>query len=113
MFLFGENYEGVCQIRNDLKNQKRGYVGSRLQNVFDQIKLGNFGDLKEAHKMIDDLCNGKDVFVTCFDFYAYIESQTAIDEAYRNPQIWNQMAINGIAKSGKFSSDRSILEYCS
>jgi starch phosphorylase len=34
------------------------------------------------------------------------------DDTYRNQQLWTKMAIIGLAKSGKFSSDRTIQEYC-
>jgi len=35
-----------------------------------------------------------------------------VDETYRDYKRWTTMAILGLAKSGKFSSDRTIAEYC-
>jgi glycogen phosphorylase len=32
--------------------------------------------------------------------------------AYRDQRKWNEMAVIGVAKSGKFSSDRTISQYC-
>jgi starch phosphorylase len=48
----------------------------------------------------------------CFDFYSYIDAQNKVDETYRDYNKWTKMAIEGLAKSGKFSSDRTISEYC-
>lgn len=112
MFIFGERVDGVNKIRKELWEGKRGYIGKRLQRVFDCITGGMFGDVSVMHHIIDSLSNGGDHYITCFDYYAYIDAQNKVDETYRNQKKWNQMAITGIAKSGKFSSDRTISEYC-
>jgi starch phosphorylase len=59
------------------------------------------------------LANGGDNYITCFDFYSYVDAQERVDAVYRDTKKWNEMAILGIVKSGKFSSDRTIAEYCS
>ena len=33
-------------------------------------------------------------------------------QTYRDYNLWTKMAITGLAKSGKFSSDRTIAQYC-
>ena len=48
----------------------------------------------------------------CFDYYSYLEAQERVDETYRNYPKWTSMAIHGVAYSGKFSSDRTISQYC-
>ena len=64
------------------------------------------------HPLIDNLCNGGDFYITCFDFGSYCEAQAKVDHCYRDYKKWTTMAILGLAKSGKFSSDRTIAEYC-
>ena len=91
---------------------RRNYVGKQLGRVFDTIRSGFFGDTSVIHGLIDHLCDGGDHYITCTDFYSYLEAQERADQAYRNVRQWNQMAIMGIAKCGKFSSDRTIAEYC-
>ena len=44
---------------------------------------------------------------------AHMEAQERVDAAYRDQNKWCRMAIEGIANSGKFSSDRTIGEYAS
>ena len=113
MFIFGERVDGVNKIRKELHEGKRGYVGGRLQKVFDKIQDGFFGDVSVIHPIIEAVSNGGDHYITCFDFYSYIDAQNRVDETYRDYKKWTTMAITGIAKSGKFSSDRTIYEYCS
>ena len=45
------------------------------------------------------------------DLPPYIDTQRAVGEAYTHPVIWTQKAILNVARIGKFSSDRTILEY--
>jgi starch phosphorylase len=113
MFIFGERVAGVERIRKELAEGKRGYVGGRLQRVFDTIKSGFFGDTQVIHPILDHLANGGDHYITCFDFYSYIDAQERADVLYKDQKKWNEMCIIGIVKSGKFSSDRTIAEYCS
>ena len=45
------------------------------------------------------------------DFEAYAEAQRKIEALYRDEKGWAKSALTNIAKSGKFSSDRTIEEY--
>lgn len=112
MFIFGERIEGVNKIRKELAEGKSGYVGSKLQRVFDTIFSGFFGDTSMVHPVLGSLTDGQDHYITCFDFYSYIDAQSKADQTYRQYDKWTEMAILGVAKSGKFSSDRTIHEYC-
>lgn len=111
MFIFGERVDGVNRIRKELYEGKTNYVGSRLQKVFNVINDGFFGDVSIIEPIIGSLANGGDHYITCFDFYSYIDAQNRVDETYRDYAKWTKMAIEGIANSGKFSSDRTISEY--
>lgn len=90
----------------------RSYVGSRLGRVYETIKCGTFGGNTQAFiHLIDNLINGGDNYLVSHDFYSYLDAQEKVDATYRDQKKWNRMAIEGIAKSGKFSSDRTISEY--
>ena len=113
MFIFGERVDGVDACRKQMYDGKRDYVGKRLKRVFDTIKAGFFGDTSVIHPILDHLQDGGDHYITCFDFYGYIDANNVVDQTYRDYRKWTEMAIVGVAKSGKFSSDRTIAEYCS
>lgn len=74
MFIFGEDVEGVSKIRHQIYEGKRGYVGGRLKRVFDTILSGFFGDTQVIHPILEHLANGGDHYITCFDFYSYIDA---------------------------------------
>ena len=71
-----------------------------------------FGDVSIAHPIIESYVDGKDYYLVTADFNSYVKAQNKVDETYRNQKLWNKMSIMGVAKSYKFSSDRTIQEYC-
>ena len=112
MFIFGKNVQEVGVAKKLMYEGDRDYVGSRLGRVYETIKCGNFGGNTQAFvNLIDTLINGGDNYLVSHDFYSYLEAQDRVDLAYRDQDQWCRMAIEGIAKSGKFSSDRTINEY--
>ena len=52
-----------------------------------------------------------DTYFILADFEAYAEAQRRVEAAYRNEEGWARSAILNVAKSGKFTSDRTIQEY--
>jgi starch phosphorylase len=58
------------------------------------------------------LIDGKDYYLTTADFNSYIKAQNRVDDTYRDQKLWNKMSVIGVSKSAKFSSDRTIQEYC-
>jgi glycogen phosphorylase len=45
------------------------------------------------------------------DFQSYADCQALVSRTYENPGHWSRMSIVNVARSGKFSSDRTICEY--
>ena len=112
MFIFGGNVPDVANWRRQMQEGKRDYVGSRLRRVISAVREGAFGDMSMANGMLDALVNGQDHYCLCWDFYSYIDAQELVDKTYKDQAKWNAMSIHGTAYSGKFSSDRTIQEYC-
>jgi starch phosphorylase len=46
------------------------------------------------------------------DFQSYIDCQNSVGQKYKDPDQWSRMSILNSSRSGKFSSDRAIQEYC-
>ena len=71
------------------------------------INAGHKENLERLHK---ELLN-KDWFMTLLDLEEYIAVKDRMLEDYRDEEKWKRMMLTNIAKSGFFSSDRTIREY--
>lgn len=112
-FLFGLNTQEVAD-KKAAGYQPTEYVdaNAELQEVIERIRSGFFSP--EDPNQYETLVNGlltSDPYLLCADFASYLECQDRVADAYLNQDTWSRMAIMNIAKSGKFSSDRTILEY--
>ena len=85
---------------------------SDIRRVMDELVDGTFsGGQRDTFRALFDSLMNKDVYFVLKDFRAYDDARRKINEAYRDRDRWNKMAIMNIANSGKFSSDRTIEEY--
>ena len=111
IYFFGRKVDEVNKIRNDLRNGKRDYVGSRLKECFDCIYNNRFGNTQFMHDYLNGIINGGDYYLVCHDFYDYLEAQEKIDKDYQDKDNWDRKCVENICHMGFFSSDRSIRDY--
>ena len=111
IYFFGRKVDEVARIRNELRNGKRNYVGSRLKECFDTIYNNRFGNTTFMHDYLNGIINGGDYYLVCHDFYDYLEAQEKIDKDYQNKDEWDRKCVENICHMGFFSSDRSISVY--
>ena len=111
IYFFGRKVDEVNKIRNDLRNGKRNYVGSRLNECFECIYNNRFGNTQFMHDYLNGMINGGDYYLVCHDFYDYLEAQEKIDKDYQDKDSWDRKCVENICHMGFFSSDRSIRDY--
>jgi starch phosphorylase len=112
-FLFGKTAEEISAL------QRVGYrpwelIGSmpELADVLRLIEQGHFsnGDSELFRPLLQNL-TGRDPFFVLADFNDYLRAQGEVDQAWSDRQRWNRMSLLNSARTGFFSSDRSIREY--
>nr|WP_245155749.1 glycogen/starch/alpha-glucan phosphorylase [Paracoccus ravus] len=74
------------------------------------IAEGRFGRPEQYFALLDRTWND-DPFLVASDFESYFACQRRIDATYRNHRDWDRMTALNIARSGYFSSDRTIRGY--
>lgn len=54
----------------------------------------------------------QDPYLLLKDYQSYIDTMDEIHKVWRNQAEWAKRSILNVANMGKFSSDRSIADYC-
>jgi len=84
----------------------------RLGRIVNQLKDGTFARLSGNFDSIyDELMVGNDHDLVLKDFYSYVDAWEELTQAYGDRARWNRAAVHNTARSGYFSSDRTIREY--
>jgi starch phosphorylase len=113
-FLFGLSTPQVYALKAGGYRPMDYYENNQqLRDVIDLIRSGFFsrGDSDLFKPLIDGLLN-QDPYMLLADFQSYVDCQARVAETYRDTDRWTRMSIFNTARSGKFSSDRTIREYC-
>jgi starch phosphorylase len=84
----------------------------RLRQALGAVAAGAYsgGDPSTFAQVVDQLLT-VDPFLVLADFGSYLAVQERIEDSYRDPHAWTRSAILNVARSGWFSSDRSIRDY--
>ena len=114
-FMFGLTADQVLNSRGWYKPhwhyehepETRQAMEMIFSNHFNPDEPGIFEPIRET------LLTRGDNYLHLADLSAYVETQSRIATAYQDQQSWAEKAVHNIARSGKFSSDRTIAEYAS
>jgi starch phosphorylase len=114
IFIFGLTAEQVAALRSRYNPWDYYNRLPELRRTLDMIRDGTFSrnDRLLFRPIFDSLLEGGDRYMLLADFEAYANCQRSVGEAYHDPDRWTRMSIMNVANMGKFSSDRSIKEYC-
>jgi starch phosphorylase len=113
-FLFGLTAEEVERVKTEDYTPRRIYESnSELREAIDLISSGFFsnGDRGLFYPLVDSLLT-RDDYMLLADYQAYVDCQQRVGHAYSDQSAWTRMSILNSARAGRFSSDRSIREYC-
>lgn len=113
-FLFGLTEQEVVAVK------AHGYcpadwidANEELRATLESIAGVTFsrGDTEVFRPLADNL-RYDDPFLVCADYASYINCQEQVSAAWQDSELWTKMSILNTARSGKFSSDRAIAQYC-
>jgi len=113
-FLFGLTADQVVQLKRDGYDPRRYYESNQdLREALDLIDAGFFtnGDRTVFRPLVESLLT-RDDYLLLADYEAYVDAQQRVSDAYRDRADWTRMSILNSARVGRFSSDRSIRDYC-
>jgi len=113
-FLFGLTADQVHDLKAHGYNPWDYYHGNpRLKETIDLVNSGFFakGDGGLFKPLTDNLLHG-DPYLLLADYQSYVNAQDRADAVYQDPETWSRMSIINAVRMGKFSSDRSIRDYC-
>ena len=112
-FLFGMSEPEVAEL------QAKGYdpgtyyeSDRRLRGAIDLIGSGHFsgGDRGTFGSIVTNLVT-VDRFMALADYASYMDAQERVEKAYADTEEWTRSAVLNVARSGYFSSDRSMRDY--
>lgn len=113
IFLFGHTSDEILKIRREGYNP-RNYIdrSPALREVLALIESNFLSPVEFG--LFDPIIRSlveTDYFCVCADFDKYYDMQEIVSKSYLDNNKWTKSSIVNVAKSGKFSSDRTIGEY--
>ena len=121
--LVGENNCVIFGMKVDEVNelyQNRSYrvwdvyaKQPHLKSIIDSLIDGTWseGNLDTFRPIFDEIMHRNDEYFLLKDFDAYAAAHEKIGNMYQNQKQWQSMAIVNVARSGFFSTDRTIQQY--
>jgi starch phosphorylase len=113
-FLFGLTTPEVEKRRQEGYNPRAIFESNpMLHEVLVSLSNGEFsrGDRTLFEPLVNSLLD-RDEYMLLADYQPYIDCQQRVSAAYKDTEAWTRMSILNVARIGKFSSDRSIRDYC-
>jgi glycogen phosphorylase len=115
IFIFGMTAEEVTALKRDVYNPREFMDASpMLQRIMHLIDTDFFSPGEPGHfRDIYTSLLYHDPYCMLADFESYLATQERAGRAFRDRDRWTRMSILNTARSGRFSSDRTIREYAS
>jgi starch phosphorylase len=115
IFIFGLRAEAILQMQQDGSyNPRERYDNDPVvKEVLDALASDLFCPNEHGlfRWIFDELVHRGDKYYHIADFPSYVQTQERIAEEFRQDDVWYRKSILNVARIGKFSSDRTIMEY--
>ncbi len=113
MFLFGMRTEDVAKKRPSYVSREYYEKDPEIKLALDMIRANAFSPTEPGifEPIIRNLLDYNDYYMLLADLRSYSEAQDRVDATYRDAKKWDRMSLVNIARSGRFSSDRAVMEY--
>ncbi|MGB7442708.1 MAG: glycogen/starch/alpha-glucan phosphorylase [Coleofasciculaceae cyanobacterium] len=113
-FLFGLTAQEVYALKAKGYDPQDYYKNNaELRGVIERIASGHFSpNNRDLFQPIVGSLLYHDQYMLFADYQSYLDCQDKVNQAYRDQDNWTRMSILNTARMGKFSSDRTIAEYC-
>jgi len=114
MFIFGLKAEEAEKLKREGYSPGPFIEKSPvLTEIFHMVRSNFFsqGEPGIFEPLLQNLTQ-RDPFLVCADFEAYHQMQSMISQNFMDVKDWTRKAVLNVAFSGRFSSDRTIREYC-
>ena len=112
--VFGRHSDEVIRLyaqnAYDPKALMKNPAVARLVDFIVSDEMLAAGDRESLTRLHHEITT-KDYFMALLDLEDYIETKDALFARYEDRRAWAQMMLVNIAKSGYFSSDRTIAQY--
>ncbi len=112
-FMFGLTSEEVEELRWNYDPHAIISHDDDLQRVMNLLRCGHFNlfDGGLFDPIINAICSSHDPWMVAADFRSFVDAQKRVATAYQDRERWTRMSIMNTARSGKFSTDRTISDY--
>lgn len=113
MFLFGLRAEQVAELRPVYSSRAIYHADPEIRRAINMLRRNVFCLLTPGifDPIVRSLLDFNDHYMLLADLRDYMETQARVDALYRQPREWDGKALLNVARSGRFSSDRTIREY--
>jgi starch phosphorylase len=114
IFIFGLTTDQVASLRSSGYDPRIYYDGdAELRHTLDSISRGDFSP-EDPHlfaPIVESLLQRGDFYMLLADYRPYVTAQESVNRLFLDRQAWAVKSILNTARMGKFSSDRSVMDY--
>lgn len=113
LFMFGMTAEEVAARRNSYSPWDIYHTDAEIRGAIEAIRDNVFRPQEPSLflPIVQSLLDFGDHYMLLGDLKSYIAEQEKVNQLYKEPMAWARKVLLNIARSGKFSSDRTIGEY--